>query len=189
MLFTFLEKVPVWTLQAEGGGAAVDFDVFLSLDMTSEDMVASEPVEKGSFASYNKQASPREVTAVLACTKDIAQQQPVLAALDELAASTQKVSLVTPSAEYKSLNLQSYSYSRKGDEGAQLLVVELKLVEVREVETKVKTASTQAAPITKAGAKNPSNASKASTGKAQAQAPASKRRSFIRGGLDWLGGK
>lgn len=189
MLFSFFQAAPVWTLQAEGGGGAIDFDVFIEMDCQAEDMVASEPIEKGSFASYNKQAGPKEMSVVLACTKDYASQQAVLSTLDALASGTQKVSLVTPASEYKSLNIQSYSYARKADGGVQMLVVELKLVEVREVETKMKTAASQTAlPITKEQAKNPSNATKAKTGKTQAQEPPKRRRSMMKGALDWLNG-
>lgn len=184
MLFNFLSTAPVWSLQADGGGASIDFDSMLEMDHTAEDMVASEPVEKGSFASYNKQAGPREITVVLACTKTYAEQQGVLDELDKLASGTQKVSLVTPASEYKDLNVQSYSYTRKPDGGAQMLVVELKLVEVREVDTKVKTAATQSI----AAPKNPANASTAKTGKTQAQAPKGKRRSWLRSARNWLGG-
>ena len=182
MIFNFLTTAPVWTLQADGGGASVDFDVFLEMTLDAEDLVASEPIEKGSFASYNRQSSPLEIEVLLACTKSYAEQQPVLDTLEKLASGTQKVALVTPAQEYKNLALQSYSYARKSDGGAQMLVVELKLVEVREVDTKVKTAASQSAP------KNPSNASPAKTGKTQAQKPKAKRRSWFRAGRDWLDG-
>lgn len=189
MLFSFFQTSPVWTIQAAGGGAGVDFDVFLEMNCQSEDLVASEPVEKGSFASYNKQAGPKELTVVLTCTREYALQQPVLATIDELASGVQKVSLVTPSAEYKDLNIQSYSYARKGDAGAQMLVVELKLVEVREVETKMKTAASQTPSISKEQAKAPASASKVKTGKTQAQEPPKRRRSFLRSSLNWLNGE
>ena len=182
MLFMFLTTPPVWTLQADGGGASIDFDVFVEMEFDAEDLVASEPLEKGSFASYNRQSSPMELSVVLACTRPYAEQQAVLDSLEKLASGTQKVALVTPAQEYKNLALQAYSYARKDDGGAQMLMVELKLVEVREVDTKVKTASSISAP------KNPANASKVKTGKTQPQAPKAKRRSWLRSARDYLGG-
>ena len=177
MLLELIGLAPVWTLQDEGGGTAVDFDVFLSMDFAGENQVAHEPIEQGGFASYNKQDSPKEITVELASTKMYFNQQPVLEALDKLASGTQKLSLVTPSSEYKNLNLESYSYRRTEDAGAGLLAVELKLVEVREVETKKKTTATekpksegkQGKPIEKS--KNPSNDSKAKTGRTQTKEP------------------
>ena len=189
MLLELLGLAPTWTLQDEGGGTAVDFDVFLDMDFSGANQVAHEPIEEGGFASYNKQDSPKEISITLACTKMYFSQQPVLEALDKLAAGTQKLSLVTPSSEYKNLNLEAYSYARKDDGGAGMLVVELKLVEIREVEVKKKTTASekpksegkQGKPIQKS--KNPSNDSKAKTGRTQTKKPYDSLASrFIPGG-------
>lgn len=175
MLLELLGLAPVWTLQDEGGGTAVDFDVFLDMDFAGQNSVAHEPIEQGGFASYNKQDSPKEITVTLASTKMYFNQQPVLEALDKLAQGTQKLSLVTPSSEYKNLNLEGYSYRRTEDAGAGMLVVELKLVEIREVEVKKKTTASESPksqnskPVEKS--KNPSNDSKAKTGRTQTQPP------------------
>ena len=177
MLLELLGLAPVWTLQDEGGGTAIDFDVFLSMDFAGQNAVAHEPIEQGGFASYNKQDSPKEITVELASTKMYFNQQPFLEAMDKLASGTQKLSLVTPSSEYKNLNLEGYSYRRTEDAGAGMLAVELKLVEVREIEVKKKTTASespksegkQCKPIEKS--KNPSNDSKAKTGRTQTQAP------------------
>ena len=177
MILSFLSKAPTWTLQNEGGGTAVEFDVFIDMDFSGENQVAHEPIEQGGFASYNKQDSPKEITVTLACTKMYMSQQPVLESIDKLASGTQKLSLITPASEYKNLNIESYSYRRTEDAGAGLLAVELKLVEVREVEVKKKTTATekpksegkQGKPIEKS--KNPSNDSKAKTGRTQTKEP------------------
>ena len=189
MLLELLGLAPVWTLQNEGGGTAVDFDVFLGIDFSGDNQVAHEPIEQGGFASYNKQNTPKEISVELACTKMYFNQQPVLEALDKLASGVQKLSLVTPSSEYKNLNLESYSYRRTEDAGAGMLVVELKLIEIREVETKKKTTASESPksegkegkPIEKA--KNPSHDSTKKTGRTQTKEP---RRSILRGGGDWV---
>ena len=175
MILSFLSTAPTWTLQNEGGGIAVEFDVFIDMDFSGENQVAHEPVEQGGFASYNKQDSPKEITVTLACTKMYMSQQPVLENIDKLASGTQKLSLVTPASEYKNLNIEGYSYRRTEDAGAGMLAVELKLVEVREVETKKKTTATESPksqnskPIEKS--KNPSNNSKVKTGRTQTKEP------------------
>ena len=189
MLLELLGLAPVGTLQNEGGGTAVDFDVFLGIDFSGDNQVAHEPIEQGGFASYNKQNTPKEISVELACTKMYFSQQPVLENIDKLAAGTQKLSLVTPSSEYKNLNLESYSYRRTEDAGAGMLVVELKLIEIREVETKKKTTASETPksegkegkPIEKA--KEPSHDSTKKTGRTQTKEP---RRSILRGGGDWV---
>lgn len=191
MLLDLLDLAPVWTLQSEGGGTAVDFDVFLGMDFSGANAVAHEPIEQGGFASYNKQDTPKEITVELACTKMYFNQQPVLAAIDKLASGTQKISLVTPSSEYKNLNLESYSYIRKEDSGAGMLAVELKLVEIREVEVKKKTTASEnpksegkeGKPIDQG--KNPSNESKVKTGRTQTKEP---KRSVLKTGMDKIRG-
>ena len=185
MLLELIGLAPVWTLQNEGGGTAVDFDVFLGMEFSGANAVAHEPIEQGGFASYNKQDTPKELTVELACTKMYFNQQPVLENIDKLAAGTQKLSLVTPSSEYKNLNIESYNYTRQNDNGAGMLVVELKLVEIREVETKKKTTASESPksqnskPVEKS--KNPSNDSKVKTGRTQTKEP---KRSILRGGMD-----
>ena len=175
MLLELLGLAPTWTLQNEGGGTAVDFDVFLSMDFAGQNSVAHEPIEQGGFASYNKQDTPKEIAVELACTKMYFNQQPVLENLDKLAQSIQKLSLITPSSEYKNLNLEGYSYRRTEDAGAGMLVVELKLVEIREVETKKKTTASEnpksqnSKPIEKA--KEPSHDSTKKTGRTQTKEP------------------
>ena len=175
MILSCLSQAPTWTLQNEGGGTAVEFDVFIDMDFSGENQVAHEPIEQGGFASYNKQDSPKEITVTLACTKMYMSQQPVLENIDKLASGTQKLSLITPASEYKNLNIESYSYRRTEDAGAGMLAVELKLVEVREVETKKKTTATEkpksqnSKPIEKS--KNPSNNSKVKTGRTQTKEP------------------
>lgn len=171
-------RAPTWTIQGEGGSNAIDFDVFIGMEFSSPHQVAQEPIEQGSFAAYNKQDAPKEFAVTLAVTKAYGEQQPVLEALDKLAASTDRVSLITPAAEYKSLNIEAYSYARKEDNGAGMLVVDLKLLEIREVSVKETVAPSQTPPksqgkkgkpITKTQTKNPSNASTAKTGRTQSQ--------------------
>lgn len=194
MIVNFADKTPTWTLQNEDGKTSVDFDVFLEMEFVSQNQVAVEPVEQGSFADYNKHDSPKEIAVSLACTKAYSEQQPVLETLEKLASSTQKVSLITPASEYKSLNIEGYGYTRKEDAGSGMLVVELKLIEIREVEVKETVVAsekpkTAGKPITKQQTKNPSNASTAKTGRTQTKQPrktvarswGDKARSWLRG--------
>lgn len=176
MLIEFFSSYnPVWTLAAEGGGDAVSFDVFCEMECKGENQVAYEPLEKGSFAAYNKQASPLQFRVVLAMTGDAATQQDALDRIEELCNGTELLSLITPQQEYESLNLESYSYRRNETTGASLLTVELMLVEIRQVESAATTVATQSAtggkPISAANAKNASNTSKVNTGQTQAKEP------------------
>ena len=95
MLLELLGLAPVWTLQNEGGGTAVDFDVFLGVDFSGDNQVAHEPIEEGGFASYNTQNTPKEITVELASTKMYFNQQPVLEAIDKLASALSRAAAGT----------------------------------------------------------------------------------------------
>ena len=173
MILDFIHMRPTWTLVNEGGNKAIDFDVFLDVEVKGENQVAYEQLEKGSFAAYNKQASPLEIRINLAMTKPYAEQQSVLDALEELCGGTELVSLITPAQEYDSLNLESYNYRRTETNNSAMLAVELRLVEIRQVESSATTQATEQ-PEPKLSAsktKNPSNASDQNTGKTQAKKP------------------
>lgn len=172
MLIEFFSAYnPVWTLASENGGDAVSFDVFCEMECKGENQVAHEPLEQGSFAAYNKQASPLEFRVVLAMTGDAATQQEALERIEELCNGTELVSLITPQQEYDSLNLESYSYRRNETTGASMLTVEMMLVEIRQVESAASTMATQSEnngkTISAANAKEASNSSKVDTGKTQ----------------------
>lgn len=122
-----------WTLMAATGGPAVTFTSFLSMDLRAESQVVTGAIEEGSFASYNKVEQPLQIDVQLGIQGDAAELQDALATIDELQNSIDLLSLVTPNAEYTSLNLESYSYQRKREAGASVLWVDLALVEVKQV--------------------------------------------------------
>lgn len=173
MIIDFLSMVPVWTL-ASGGGTALNFDTFLEMEAKAENQVAYEQLEQGSFAAYNKQASPKEIRCVLASSQAYPYQQDTLEALDQLCQSTDLVSLITPSQEYANLNLESYNYRRTEQNGAAMLTVELRLIEIRQVESAATTqvaTEQQTTAISTGNSKNPSNVSTQDTGQIQAKKP------------------
>lgn len=155
-----------WTLLDEGGMTAVSFTSFLDIDYTNEGKALSYPVEQGGFANYNKVESPLGISVTLATQGLDSDFEYILERLDEYKGKAVKLSVVTPSALYESMTLETYSYRRTQDAGAGMLVVELSLVEVREVETQVTTTV-----ITKP--KNPTSSSTVNTGKTQPQTPTS----------------
>ena len=47
-----------WTILTESGGKAIDFTSMFTLEVRDDGEAVSTPVEKGSFASYNKVQNP-----------------------------------------------------------------------------------------------------------------------------------
>lgn len=123
----------LWTLNNASGVPAVTFTSFLGFDLLNESLVVSSQVEEGSFATYNKVETPLEVTVSLGIQGDDATLQTALDTLNALQAGTELVSLVTPTAEYRDLNLEGFNYRQHREDGLGALWVELSLVGVRQV--------------------------------------------------------
>lgn len=154
-----------WTILDEDGQTAVEMTSFLDIELRNEGKALSYPIEKGSFADYNKVQNPLEIRVTLGKQGDASEIEAVKDQLDEYQQEAVKLSVVTPSGMYENMTLESYSYRQTQDSGASMLVAELAFMEVREVETQTKTTASAKA-ITKP--KNPTSANTANTGKTQA---------------------
>lgn len=156
-----------WSIFDKDGAKALDFDTFFSCSIKSENKISSNPVEKGSFADYNKVASPTAVSVVLGRTGKSDELAAFLTTLDKLVDSTDLVSIVTPEKTFLDYNLVSYDYDRKAENGVDRLIVGLMLQEIRQVEAQYSNESIK--KISKAQAKNPTDASTTPAGKQQGQ--------------------
>lgn len=151
----------------ESGQIAVEFSRVMDLEMTAEGKVVAAPIEKGSFASYNKVASPTAIRATLAVEGDLGDLQSVVDTLFELKDGTELINFVTPVREYQSYTIEKFSFQQAAEKGVNVLYVEVNLAEIKEVEPQY--TDTKAPAITTSGAKNPANASTQDKGKQQAK--------------------
>lgn len=151
-----------WAIVARNKGLSVQFDGIMDVDVKNESKVLTSPIEKSSFAAYNKVETPLDVVITGASQQDNAAQSAILDSLNKLVSDAELVDIVTPTAVYLKMTLESYSYKRTATDGASLLVVELHAIEVREVETTrvTKTKRASSAKTQKTGqtqTKKPSN--------------------------------
>lgn len=151
-----------WAIVARNKGLSVQFDGIMDIDVKNESKVLTSPIEKSSFAAYNKVETPLDVVITGASQQDGATQSAILDSLNKLVSGAELVDIVTPTAVYLKMTLESYSYKRTATDGASLLVVELHAIEVREVETTrvTKTKRASSAKTQKTGqtqTKKPSN--------------------------------
>lgn len=151
-----------WAVVARNKRLSVQFDGIMDIDVKNESKVLTSPIEKSSFAAYNKVETPLDVVITGASQQDGATQSAILDALNKLVSGAELVDIVTPTAVYLKMTLESYSYKRTATDGASLLVVELHAIEVREVETTrvTKTKRASSAKTQKTGqtqTKKPSN--------------------------------
>ena len=153
-----------YQLFAEIGGDSLSFDSVIQMSHSNTGKALSNPIEEGSFASYNKVQDPTKTQVTLAVQGLPSTQDAILQKLDEWQSEAIKITFTTPAASYDSRTLEGYDYSRTVTNGANMLIIQLRLVEVREVSTQVSTNV-----ITPQQAKNPTSASKQDVGKAQTE--------------------
>ena len=152
---------------SENSTIAVEFSRVMDLELSSESKVVAAPIEKGSFASYNKVASPNGIRATLAVEGENYQLHNVVEKLFELRDGTELVNFVTPIQEYQRYTLEKFSFQQAAEKGVNVLYVEINLAEIKEVEPQY--TDTKAPAIKQKSAKNPANASTVDKGKQQTQ--------------------
>ncbi|WP_272674914.1 phage baseplate protein [Providencia sp. PROV075] len=112
-------------------------DNVISLQYQNQNRVVSAPIEKGSFASYNKVADPWKATVQLSKgSGGTFERGAFLAQLEVLSKSTLKFIIITPEFVYKFANITGYDLAREAKDGATLIKVNVHLEEIREVTVK-----------------------------------------------------
>lgn len=135
-----------WGLYNKYGVPILLSNHVVGIQYTNSSSIADAPLEKGSFASYNKTANP--YSAIVQLVKGdggVTERSAWLAQLEYYANSTMTFYVVSPEFVYMNACVENLSYSRSGQEGLQLIRANLSLREVREVtvsysEEKVKNA-------------------------------------------------
>jgi len=126
-----------WGIFGQNGIPLLLSDNVTSVKHQNTSKVSNAPIERGSFASYNKVGDPFTVTVQM--TKGsggVFMRGAFLALLDALANSTDLFLVITPEAVYPNMAITGYDYAREASDGARLLKVNIHLTEVRQVEVK-----------------------------------------------------
>jgi hypothetical protein len=105
----------------------------VSVKYSRETNISQFPVERGSFASYNKVQLPSEPIVTMSVTGDDQERTKFLNAIDEASLSTDLYDVITPDAKYIGYSIERYDFERTAEKGAYLLTVQIYLKEVRQV--------------------------------------------------------
>lgn len=165
-----------WGLYNEYGVPLLLSNHVVGIQYNNGSSLADAPLEKGSFASYNKVANP--YTAVVQLVKgdgSVAERNLWLAQIEAYARTTIKFYIVSPEFVYINACIESVSYSRSAQEGQQLIRVNIALREVREV--KVDYSSEEVAKA--------DDAKTADSGNVQ---PKTENTSLLKSGFNWIRG-
>lgn len=122
--------IPEYLLQIVGYDSTLSTN---GVDYRKEMKSSDFPVERGGFASYNKVERPATPNVILCLAGSESDRASFLMQIDTAAKSTNLYNVVTPEVTYVNYSIDDYSYQRRAERGATLLLVELKLTEIREV--------------------------------------------------------
>ena len=139
----------VWGIFDKEGTPVAIADSVLDVSYRNESKISGFPVQAGSFANYNKVNNPFEARVTLVKGSN-SSQNPLenniflnglsavgrgdfLKAIDEAAKSLDLYTIVTPERNYINANIEGYDYRRESGNGANLIIVELRLIEIRQV--------------------------------------------------------
>lgn len=143
-----------------------DFDTFIGYSASKSSSVPTNQIEQGSFAAYNKINNPAEFSVTLAKSGSSTLLNSVLVALNDYSESTKLVDLVLPFRTYKNLNVISVSHGISEGQAVNLLVVELKLKEIKQTARKYITVEMPPKKV-----KNAGDADTVNKGRQQAKQP------------------
>lgn len=113
------------------------------VDYSKETRVSDFPIERGSFASYNKVEMPATPKVTLCFGGSESDRRAFLEAVDAACKSTELYSVVTPEVTYIDYSLEKYDYQRRSNKGATMLMVEITLKEIRQVSSTYSVAAKQ----------------------------------------------
>jgi len=121
----------VWGVFDATGKLIAQADTFMGMEYRSESRISDYPQEAGAFASYNKVDVPFDVRVQLAKGGTEKDRTDFMDALNAAKASLDLFSVVTPEKTFVGVNLTGISVRRDAYQGANVLVVDMSLREVR----------------------------------------------------------
>lgn len=109
-------------------------DSFGEFSYRNEWKVTDAPLQLGAFASYNKVATPFEISLRMYKGGTKSDRTNFLKSIDAIAGTLNKYDIVTPEKTYVAVNVIRYEVARRGPRGAFFLgEVDLYFREIREV--------------------------------------------------------
>lgn len=164
-----------FALRAENGTDIITFNSIGSIEGRHDGKVVSEPIEEGSFTTYNKTTNAIEYRVVLYFTGSDVEIGNSLTTLEKLKQDIIVFSLVTPYFEKQNLTLGSFYYTW-AEISRGLLPVEVHLTEIREV-----TPQYTSVVILQQDSRDPSNTSTVDTGTTQTEEATEEEESWLFG--------
>jgi len=164
-------RASVWGLY-DSKGLVVACDSIVSFDFRGESKIAEIPLQAGGFAAYNKVQLPNAPTIRMTKGGTDAARNTLLTAIELARQTTDLYSIVTPDKTYFNVSVESYDYRRTAQDGVSLLIVDVRLKEIRQVTPAFST-------VKLSNVKNPSAVSQQNSGFVQPSTVPTKSESSI----------
>lgn len=121
-----------WGVFNQYGVPVLLVDTVVSVEYDNSSTVASAPVERGTFTSYNKVQDPYTATVSLArAGTSPAIRGAFIAQIEALSRSSLLFHVVTPEYVHRNASITGFSYARNPQQGARMIVANIRLQEVR----------------------------------------------------------
>lgn len=154
-LWSALTVKPQWGVYDKNGKLMVEPDTIRDFGHHMESGLANYPMQRGSFANYNKVASPFEVVLRMSKGSTLGARSAFIATLTAMQADLELYTILTPERSYFNCNILRVETNRRSVQGAYLLAdVDVFFQEIREVNVSYSTSAAQdpsAHPVTAQG--------------------------------------
>lgn len=158
-----------WTVRnSSTRKAIVEFDTFIGYSASKSSSVPTNQIEQGSFAAYNKTNNPSEFSVTLAKSGSSTVLSNFLTSLETYNDSTDLVDIVLPFRVYRNVNITGLSHGILEGQAVNLLVVELRLKEIKQTARRYESVAMPASKVQNAG-----DADTVNKGRQQAKQPPS----------------
>lgn len=134
LLQNVLNKLsPKWGIyKSDGKTLAIQPDSFVGIEYLNSQQVSNYPIEKGSFASFNKVQNPFNAVVKISKGGSESDRAAFFDTLEALMASTDLLILIAEDRLYRNVTLERFDYRRDSSAGAGMIVASVHLVEIRE---------------------------------------------------------
>jgi len=124
--------IQTWGVFDSSGKQVLIPDTFLGIEYRNVYHVATHPVERGSFAAYNKVKEPFHGLVRMAVGGSVSDRETFLQDLNNLVKSTDLYNLITPEETYFNVNLERFDYRRETRNGAGMIIAVCHFIEIRQ---------------------------------------------------------
>lgn len=130
-----LSERPQWGIFNEAGKEIALADSVLSIKYSNSTRLSDYPQEQGAFSSYNKVENPWDVRITMTKGGSVNDRADFIDAIEAASKTTDLFTVMTPEVTYINANIEGWGYDRDARAGANMIVADIFIREVRQALT------------------------------------------------------